>query len=76
MGVRSWTCARVEQTGDPGTQQKTDDHVFGAANVPVAIAQAIEEEIGEDVADGDDRERGKGGLHRISYLRLSSRARW
>ena len=65
-----------EQPGDPGTQQKTDDDVLGAANVPEAIAQAIENQICQNVPDGDDRQRGQGGLHPSCYLRLSSRARW
>ncbi len=65
-----------EQTGDPGTQQKTNDDVFGPANVPEAIAEAIENQICQKVPDRNDRQRGQGGLHPSCYLRLSSRARW
>ena len=63
MGVRSWTCPASSSPVTWGPSRNTDQHVLGAAHVPVAIAQAIEQQVGEDVADGDDRERGEGGLH-------------
>ena len=56
----------VEQPGHPRAQQKADDDIFGAADVAVAVAQAVEDQVGEDVAYGDDRERGQRGLHALA----------
>jgi hypothetical protein len=44
-------------------EQKADQHVLGSTRVAVAIAQPIEQNVGEDVPEGDDRGRGEPALH-------------
>ena len=56
---------RAQQPGDAGPEYAADEHVLRAAHITVAGAEPVEEEIREDVADGDDRERGQGGLHGV-----------
>jgi hypothetical protein len=56
--------AGPEQSGNTRAEQHAEQHVLGPADVAVAIAQPIEQHVGEDVPDGDDGERGQRGLHR------------
>ncbi len=54
---------RVQQAGDPGTEEHPDQHVLGAADIAVPVAQPVEQQVGEDVPDGDDCEGCQRSLH-------------
>ena len=49
--------------GRPKSQQDAKQYVFGAAHVAIAVAQAIEQQVSEDIPGGEDGQRRVGGLH-------------
>src|SRR5918994_1853995 len=52
-----------QQARHPGPQQKTYDYILGTADIAEPISQAVEDEIGKDVTNGNDRERCECCLH-------------
>lgn len=56
--------ARIEQAGHVWPEQDPEEHVFRPADIAIAVAQAIEQQVGEDVPGGEDGQRREGGLHR------------
>jgi hypothetical protein len=43
-------------------EQHTEEDVLGAADVAVAVSQAVEQQVGEDVAGGQNGQRRERGL--------------